>query len=266
MMKLMILMLVVCLMGLCAYGPMGADKPTSPDTSDKEQNGETDNNVTDEDGKAAIDNNTDPDGKTDVSPSGTSDTPAESEIFPYAQWLDASFSIFSAPTYDSMPMGVVGGSGEYYIYEQAPDGEGNLWGKIEENCWVNLTYAREFAQNPPPITANHADRTLMAGEHHLYSSTDSLDGVAFVAFRAMQQLKNVSFHSLTWGDGGFEQVAELFVLDTLTPDKPFVAKIMFLGGGTIYGISFEDESGTVRYFAVSESGRNGEIDFREYTK
>ncbi|MBQ2865757.1 MAG: hypothetical protein IJE90_04485 [Clostridia bacterium] len=255
------------------------------DITDTGGKGDTDSGVGDPNGTSPSGtDNTDPNGSTDPvgtspsnpdstgdSPSGTfpsdtPDTPVEPDKFPYAQWLDASFSIFSAPTYDSMPMGVVGGSGEYYIREEASDGEGNLWGKIEESCWVDLTYAREFAQNPPPITAAHADRTLMASEHHLYSGTDSLDGVAFVAFRAMQELKNVSFHTLTWGDGGFEQVSELFTLDTLTPDKPFVAKVMFLGSGTVYGISFEDESGTIRYFAVSESGRNGEIEYREYTR
>jgi len=279
---LTILMLVVCLAFLCACVPVGADKPTSPDRIDEEQSGAQDGgddvtggngtDITDTGGKGDTDNGAgDPNDSTGDSPSGTSpsdtpDTPVEPDRFPYVQWLDASFSIFSAPTYDSMPMGVVGGSGEYYIREEASDGEGNLWGKIEESCWVDLTYAREFAQNPPPITAAHADRTLMASEHHLYSGTDSLDGVVFVAFRAMQELKNVSFHTLTWGDGGFEQVSELFTLDTLTPDKPFVAKVMFPGGASVYGISFEDESGALRYFSVSESGRNGEIEYREYTR
>jgi len=279
---LTILMLVVCLAFLCACVPVGADKPTSPDRIDEEQSGAQDGgddvtggngtDITDTGGKGDTDNGAgDPNDSTGDSPSGTSpsdtpDTPVEPDRFPYVQWLDASFSIFSAPTYDSMPMGVVGGSGEYYIREEASDGEGNLWGKIEESCWVDLTYAREFAQNPPPITAAHADRTLMASEHHLYSGTDSLDGVVFVAFRAMQELKNVSFHTLTWGDGGFEQVSELFTLDTLTPDKPFVAKGMCSGGASVYGISFEDESGALRYFSVSESGRNGEIEYREYTR
>lgn len=185
--------------------------------------------------------------------------------FPYNEMLDPSFSLFSSPSYDSVSMGVVGGKGgEYPICEEATDNEGNLWGKIEDNCWVNLTYAREFAKDPPPITANHADRSLLTGEHFEYSSTDGVDGVALVAFRATENLKNVKFTSLTWGDNGYEVVNTLHTLPALTPEKPFVAKVMFLGSATVFGISFEDADGVTRYFAINESGRNGEIEINEY--
>ena len=185
--------------------------------------------------------------------------------FPYSEMLDASFSLFSAPSYDSVHRGVVGGKGgEYPIREEATDSEGNLWGKIEDNCWVDLTYAREFAKNTPPITANHADRSLLNGEYFEYAQTDGIDGVALVAFRATEALSNIKLTALTWNDGGFEVVDTLYELKKLTPEKPFVAKIMFLGGGTVYGISFKDAKGVDRYYSVIESGRNGEIEIQEY--
>ena len=185
--------------------------------------------------------------------------------FPYKEMLDASFSLFSEPKYDSTPMGVVGKSDEYYIREEATDDESNLWGKVEEKCWVNLTYAREFAKNPPPITANHADRSVIQDDHYEYAQTNEINGVAIIAFRAKENLKNVKFTSITWNNGGFETVDILYTLDALTPEKPLIAKVMFLGSGTVYGISFEDASGVGRYYSVTESGRNGEIGINEYT-
>jgi hypothetical protein len=57
---------------------------------------------------------------------------------------------------------------------------------------------------------------------------------------------------------------ELYALPEISPDKPFVAGVVFYGDMTTYGISFTDASGTERYFSVYLSGRNGALITNQY--
>ena len=59
-------------------------------------------------------------------------------------------------------------------------------------------------------------------------------------------------------------VEDLYVLDTLTPERPLVAAIPFFGAIPTYGISYEDNDGTVRNFTVEVSGKDGSLILQEF--
>ena len=61
----------------------------------------------------------------------------------------------------------------------------------------------------------------------------------------------------------YEQ-SELYSLDKLTPDRPFIAVWMPQGIVPHRGISFVDKNGTARYFAIAESGYDGSLFLIEF--
>ena len=50
----------------------------------------------------------------------------------------------------------------------------------------------------------------------------------------------------------------LFSVDELTPDKPFVVKLLIPGLIPAYGITYVDESGVTRYYSINLDGRGPE--------
>lgn len=65
-------------------------------------------------------------------------------------------------------------------------------------------------------------------------------------------------------EGAWKSEEELYTLSELLPGMAFVAGVEFYGDMTGYGISFTDENGFERSFAVHVSGRNGELLLDEY--
>ncbi|MCD7813122.1 MAG: hypothetical protein LUH20_03550 [Lachnospiraceae bacterium] len=65
-------------------------------------------------------------------------------------------------------------------------------------------------------------------------------------------------------EGTWKSEEELYTLSELLPGMAFVAGVEFYGDMTGYGISFTDENGFERSFAVHVSGRNGELLLDEY--
>ncbi len=58
------------------------------------------------------------------------------------------------------------------------------------------------------------------------------------------------------GENGLQYVIdqELFSVDELTPDKPFVVKMLFVGLFPTYGVTFEDENGQERLYTINAAG------------
>lgn len=50
----------------------------------------------------------------------------------------------------------------------------------------------------------------------------------------------------------------LFSADELSPEKPFVVKLLIPGSSPAYGISFVDANGATRYYIINLSGRGAE--------
>ena len=198
-------------------------------------------------------------------------TPAQSEPekiqpearVPYTIPLEVATPVYSGPSYDWEYAQIVDQDGVYTIVEEAVDEEGNLWGRLKSGVgWVDLTYVRSDRAVNAPLTASFADKALLSGgNYHQFMAGDAEKGVQ-IAFRAREDLKDVSITSLDL-EGKAERT--LHTQDALTEEKPLVVQVLFYGDLTAYGISFTDSSGNARNFAVYISGRNGALVLQEST-
>lgn len=57
----------------------------------------------------------------------------------------------------------------------------------------------------------------------------------------------------------FSEEKVLYSVPTLSPEKPLVIGMTFFGDMPTRGISFTDESGTVRYYCIAMSGKDGSL-------
>ncbi|NLL37724.1 MAG: hypothetical protein GX256_09425 [Fretibacterium sp.] len=64
----------------------------------------------------------------------------------------------------------------------------------------------------------------------------------------------------------FDVIKELYSADELSPERPLVIRMSFPGSMPSRGISYVDENGTTRYFAVCMSGEDGSIFLYEFSK
>lgn len=139
------------------------------------------------------------------------------------------------------------------------------------------------AEQPPPgqsktpsspATFEYEDSTL--GNFHIARTTDELlnkydsfheyinneDGDTLI-IRTDTEIKDFAFISVNYDDTG-DKISllagdTLFSVDELSPEKPFVVKLLDPGGVLpVYGISFVDENGVERYYSINLSGRGVE--------
>ena len=189
----------------------------------------------------------------------------EEKALPYTVRLRAEVSIFAGPGYDFSYDRVVGKDGVYTIVEESMDAEDNLWGKLKSGVgWVDLTaVAGSDAQNAP-MTACFADGlALIDGQYQEHLVEDS-EYTVRIAFRANEDLHQVTFNSLQYGENAFEVTETHFTMDEVSDETYLVVGVVFPGDMTTYGISFSDSNGEAYHYALSISGRNGELEMNAY--
>lgn len=187
--------------------------------------------------------------------------PEAASTVPYTLSLHGFVSIFDSPSYDGIYVQAVGQDGVYTIVEEQADGEGNLWGKLKSGVgWVCLTELDAEL----PVSAGLADTAILQ-DPHLIVIVDDSEFMEYLVFRANETLTDVRLTSLLPDVGGYTEDCTYDTFPQLTPEKPLVAEVVFYGDFTTYGLSFTDESGTQRHFALYISGRNGAPVLQEYT-
>ena len=179
---------------------------------------------------------------------------------PLSSWVQ----IFEAPGYDYSYVGDVGEDGVYTITAEYLDDEGNYWGHLKSGAgWVNLTEVR--TKGNPAISAGYADEKLISEGGYVFYSMHDSEYVTKVVFRAHEFLQDVELCLLDYDEyGNYIPAGELYSFSDFFVDTPFVAELLFQGDLTTYGISFRDEYGTERTFALYISGRNGSPVLEEY--
>ena len=180
---------------------------------------------------------------------------------PYTLRIErADQSIYEGPGYDYIFVDTVRECGAYTIVEEAADHEGNLWGKLKSGVgWVDLTELQSEAYANALISANYADENLILhGAYHHYVGDDS-EYAIHVAFRAYGTLQNVVLFAYEFGEEYYVPGEELFTLSEMTEDMPLVAKLSFPGDMSMYGIRFDDETGSIHVYSIYISGRNGAL-------
>ena len=171
---------------------------------------------------------------------------------------DPEAYLYAGPAFVHGISAMVGEAGTYTIVEEITDADGNLWGRLKSGAgWLCLT-------NPPlaPIYADYAEETFNA--FHAYW-TDETDYITSIGFTPAQTLTDVKFGLLDWFETESWQMAEvLYTIDEMDPDHAFLAQVVFWGDMTTYGITFTDEDGNARHYALSISGKDGSLICQEY--
>ena len=90
-----------------------------------------------------------------------------------------------------------------------------------------------------------------------------------IIFSTNATVRNFNVLALTNGDVDEDgdmtfDVEELYTLDRLTADRPLVVSTTFYGLIPNNGISYVDETGTTRFFAVDMSGEDGSLYLWEF--
>jgi len=188
--------------------------------------------------------------------------PAESAA-PGTVRLLATLPIYDGPGYEHNYVRAVGQDSLYTIAERLSDADGHTWGRLKSGLgWVDLTAAASQAALPLSLcfADELATNCAIWGKHVAEES----EYTSLLAFRADEELKNIRFISLQYGEHGYEPGTSLHTLDRLPEGQFYVLGVVFYGDMTAYGISFTDASGNERHFAASISGRDGTPVLVEY--
>ncbi|MCD7882838.1 MAG: hypothetical protein LUI87_03890 [Lachnospiraceae bacterium] len=173
---------------------------------------------------------------------------------------------FEGPGYDYNYVCTIVTAGTYTIEEEEEDFEGYLWGRLKSGAgWIDLAEAVSDNSEVPITAVFGSEQIQDDGTCVEYIADDTENPMTTLAFRPNENLKNVSFSLLGIDeDGNWIQEEERYTISELSADSCFVAAVCFYGDMTAYGISFTDEEGQERHFAVHISGRNGSLILDEY--
>ncbi|MCD7955121.1 MAG: hypothetical protein LUG93_05060 [Lachnospiraceae bacterium] len=209
---------------------------------------------------------------TEIVREASSETEAENTALgsgeaPYTVRISRNdLPVFEGPGYDYNYVSTIVTAGTYTIEEEEEDFEGYLWGRLKSGAgWIDLAEAVSDNSDVPITAAFDSEQIQDNGDYVEYIADDSENPMTTIAFRPNENLKNVSFSLLGINeDGNWIQEEERYTISDLSADSCFVAAVCFYGDMTAYGISFTDEEGQERHFAVHISGRNGSLILDEY--
>ena len=85
-----------------------------------------------------------------------------------------------------------------------------------------------------------------------------------ILFSPPAVLKNFKVLLLTFKDytdaGAIFDQEEIYSAGDVSAEKPLLVKLTFIGSIPNYGISYEDNSGAVKKFTISQSGFDGSLE------
>ena len=123
------------------------------------------------------------------------------------------------------------------------------------------------AQTEPPALEGEAlsvlpaeDAGLTEGGYDAYREEDPMAEIVLLPTRSV-----TDFHYFTVGfreDGGqilLTREEDLYTADALSPDRPLLLAIPFVETIPNRGVSYVDADGTLRQYAIVESGKDGAI-------
>lgn len=98
---------------------------------------------------------------------------------------------------------------------------------------------------------------------------DNGDASMVIMLQPAEEIKNFKVLSLTFEDADDDgklrfAEEELYKLNKLTPEKPILITLSFIGDIPNYGVSFTAADGSEKHFAIAESGYDGSLMLTEY--
>lgn len=190
-------------------------------------------------------------------PPETSAPPAQDSSYTI-EIEDPELLVYGGPAFRHGAVDLVGEAGTYTIVEEQTDADGNRWGRLKSGAgWLCLT-------DPAlaPIYADYAAEDF--NTYHAYWSEES-EYITSIGFTPAERLTEVKFGLLNWFETESYVMEEvLYTIDEIDPDHCFLAQVVFWGDMTTYGISFTDEDGEARHYALMISGKDGSLICSEY--
>ncbi len=198
------------------------------------------------------------------------DTSAEpAPTLPYTIRMKGNTPVHAGRGTEYEFISTIGADGTFTIVEERTDTTGNTWGRLKSGLgWVNITLLGSYTVEKAVVTASYADKALIDSGNYLEYSGDLTGYVTKVAVTADKRLENVRFSSLSFSDSfsgeRYTTREVLYQLERLPENTPLVLNMTFHGDTTTYGLRFTDTDNSIRYFAISQSGKDGSLVFREY--
>ncbi len=162
--------------------------------------------------------------------------------------------------------------------EELDISEEEFWG-IEENLLkqtenVPMTpfsayeYAVESTAEMPvtALFASDAEGDLPAYDEFIADTDESQEKILFMAHSTVKdfQVLSLSLEDVDENGKVTFSTEKIYSLDALTPERPLMVGMTFYGTIPSYGISYVDENGAARSFAVEISGMDGSLILQEF--
>ena len=111
--------------------------------------------------------------------------------------------------------------------------------------------------------ANHAE-----GEYNEFDA-DTSEYTGKIVFTADKDVSDFKLLALTYEDMDDEgkitySIEEVYTQETLAADMPLVVELSFVGEIPNYGISYDNHTGEIQRFTISESGFDGAVILSEF--
>jgi hypothetical protein len=119
----------------------------------------------------------------------------------------------------------------------------------------------------PDIEGRWERDVKQLGPHDIFvaGQSDPMAGVVFSTNNPIKNFKVLSLHFKDFSNGKpVFLVQDLYTKEVFLPDRPLLVKFSFFGSIPNNGISYMDSNGKTRYYAVSESGKDGSLLFVEF--
>lgn len=183
----------------------------------------------------------------------------------YTVKLLGNVPVHSGPGKDHAFVQTIGENGTYTIVAEATDAEGKVWGKLKSGIgWVNISDKDTYTAEKSKLWVFFADESMLNGNCFERYNLEESEYMTNIAFRADNTIKNIRLAHLEYNGSGYTASEPVYKLAELPADNVLVLGVVFYGDTTTYGFEFTDVTNQVRHFAVSRSGKDGNLVFTEY--
>ena len=114
------------------------------------------------------------------------------------------------------------------------------------------------------LTAEFADSVSLGVGAYMEYIVDDSEYTQKIIFKTDRPVTDVSFSSLFYEGNSFVVSEELYRLDRLNENQPFVLGVVYYGDATTYGISFITTDNVVKNYAFFPSGKDDSLILNEY--
>lgn len=134
---------------------------------------------------------------------------------------------------------------------------------------ITSTIENYEEKESPQLFVEYTDDTPFTKESCDFYSVEQSEYSTMIVFTTDGVLQDLKLLSLFMNDVDEEgnpeySIDEIYSYGTLESYRPLMVELTFYGDMPSYGVSYTDETGETRYFAVSVSGYDGSLELLEF--